>query len=428
LLIPNHAAGAIIGKHGVFTKQVSATTGCQLQISSPDQLFPGTDNRILLMGGNSENLEDCIGRVFKKIQQTCDRGGNFMVKLVVPNSSVSTVIGNGGQKIKRLSSATSCNISVSSRVDGFLERIIRLQGSYDGVVNAAFQVCKLTQADPHMAQHFCLKYDIKIPLGIWAGPKAAPLDPCSVPLSPSNANGMTKCELVQYLRKAAPRVILMRRGLLGNMKNMLKFNRKALMAAVSDTYLSRVGDSLVDDDADLETSVHSTAYDQSSAHETESCSDTSEGTVLECVLQDKDSEFWGTETTVTGDGKMTHKVSASTISPTTTSTANTPLTCDGMMGRGATTQDAVLAAAGGAQPRAAAKMSTSWAEVISSITMTLNELEVSGLDKLEVGEGDDIKLLIPRLHDIRSKVCKAALQADHGQNIHPTASIGKSFL
>lgn len=117
-----------------------------------------------------------------------------------------------------------------------------LSGGYANVAKAALQVCREVQADPHLAEHLCLKYDVRIPLGAWARAKAAPVDPTAPLLSPASITGRTKRELIEYLRKAAPREILMRHGLLGSINNTVKCKGyHELARAVAETWLVRGG-------------------------------------------------------------------------------------------------------------------------------------------------------------------------------------------
>jgi hypothetical protein len=254
LLIPNHVAGAIIGKGGMLINHMKATTGCHLRISAANCFFPGTDDRILLMGGCFEALQACLQLVLQRFQDSLGRPPQpLRVKLVVPNSSVSALIGTGGSTARRLSSDWDCRLHISTRVEGLKERHVLLLGASDNVVNATFEVCKLIQSDPHLAEHHCLNYDIQLPMGIWEDFKGAP-QPDTPLITPEEACLLTKREILQYLRMSAPHKFLTRRGLLGNIENRLKCKgRKVFIEAVADTYLERQGQlpNPANDNADL---------------------------------------------------------------------------------------------------------------------------------------------------------------------------------
>jgi len=126
-------------------------------------------------------------------------------------------------------------------MDGLKERIVLLFGTYDNVVNAALQVCKTIQNDPHLAEHQCLKYDIKLPMGTWAGARATP-DPGSPLMTPQDARLHTKRQLLTYLRKSAPREIVMRLSVFGSINEVVKHNnRQVFVDAVAENYVVRQG-------------------------------------------------------------------------------------------------------------------------------------------------------------------------------------------
>ena len=125
--------------------------GLQLQRSSwppiadleywQEIFFPGTKDRILLIGGTILSVVACITDVFRRIHEVFAHDGRqLMVKLLVPNSSVSHLIGHGGDVAKRLTVTTGCQFSISRRAEGIQERIVFLCGEYNNLVQAVVYV------------------------------------------------------------------------------------------------------------------------------------------------------------------------------------------------------------------------------------------------------------------------------------------------
>lgn len=243
LLAPSHFVGAIIGKEGANISEIELLTRCQLQLSSTNRFFPGTTDRIIVMGGQLKNLLDCLSVVLRRLSDACGQDHKpFFIKLVVPNSSVSALIGRSGQASRQLSNRTGCCINISSRVEGLQERLVLLSGLPENVYQAASSVCCDVQHDPNLAQHMQLKYNIHLPLGVWAGDKAGPAEPAVPLISPSAAKGLSKRVLVSYLQKASPRRILIKYRLLGKIDRAVKSNSmEVIFLAVAETWHERSG-------------------------------------------------------------------------------------------------------------------------------------------------------------------------------------------
>lgn len=112
-----------------------------------------------------------------------------------------------------------------------------ISGEYDKLLGATLRVCREIQRNPHLREHLHLVYDVEVPLGIWCGNKADPVDPHTPLWRPEDVERHTKRELLEYLHKAAPREILLRHDLLGNIKNKVKARGiPQLRDAVAETW------------------------------------------------------------------------------------------------------------------------------------------------------------------------------------------------
>ena len=72
LLVSNAASGSIIGKMGVNIHHTQTTTGAKIQLSKPAQVFPGTNDRTLLIRGNLCQLASAVYSIFiRLIEEDC---------------------------------------------------------------------------------------------------------------------------------------------------------------------------------------------------------------------------------------------------------------------------------------------------------------------------------------------------------------------
>jgi hypothetical protein len=247
MLMPNHIAGALIGKEGIMIGEIVMRTRCQMQISEVDNFFPGTTDRIVVMGGTMKDLEKCIQLSLRRLKEVSGKSerkdkSQLLTKLAVPSSAVSGLIGHQGDKVKKLSDQMNCRINMSGRVEGMKERLVLICGEFDDLVDAVIAIARDIQGDAHLKDNLHLKYDhVRLPLGAWSAERAQPADP-DVPLIPAeHSQYYTKREIIEYLHKAAPREILLKHKLLGNMKNTLKSKGGDLLKeALKDTLDSRM--------------------------------------------------------------------------------------------------------------------------------------------------------------------------------------------
>jgi len=226
MLVSGCMAGAIIGRNGTMIGEIELACGCQLQLSTSEQYFPGTLDRICIIGGTLQSLERAISMVIGKVAK---ENKPLMVKLVVPSSSVSSLIGLGGETMKELSRHTKCAISVSRRVNGINERMVLISGEPASVIEGTTTVARKIQADPHIKEHLEIAYSLELPLGAWASSSGAPKNPDVPLISPKDADNYDKRHLVEYLQQAAPREWLLRHALSGSLKNIMKSNGHALL-------------------------------------------------------------------------------------------------------------------------------------------------------------------------------------------------------
>lgn len=171
ILIPNHAAGSIIGKGGANIAEVQQQTGARIKLSPNNDYYPGTQERVGLIMGEVDTINKMLNFVIEKIRQeppamrlnpamTYDRERAKQMKIVVPNSTAGLIIGKSGVTIKYIGDQTGARIQVSQKnaetVPG--ERVIGITGSLEQVQAACAVIAAKVQEDPEHALNNNISY------------------------------------------------------------------------------------------------------------------------------------------------------------------------------------------------------------------------------------------------------------------------------
>eukprot|EP01033_Poteriospumella_lacustris_P000209 gene209-141_t len=159
LLCPQGITGLIIGKGGANIIQLNATTGARIKLSQNNEYFPNTTDRILLISGGKQGMENAIRELVSRIveapekrqapgeflkQQTAPRpSGTYTIRVLIPKIASAAVIGKGGVVIKRMSEQSGCRFQLGEENDPFNtnERIVTITGtSSPSVVTGAIHI------------------------------------------------------------------------------------------------------------------------------------------------------------------------------------------------------------------------------------------------------------------------------------------------
>ncbi|MCP9262409.1 RNA-binding protein Nova-1 [Dirofilaria immitis] len=72
VLIPSAAVGALIGKGGETMRNLKSESGCRLQMSKNQEVYPGTNERICLVKGKIASVLKVSDVILEKIREKVD--------------------------------------------------------------------------------------------------------------------------------------------------------------------------------------------------------------------------------------------------------------------------------------------------------------------------------------------------------------------
>ncbi|OLQ06718.1 hypothetical protein AK812_SmicGene9987 [Symbiodinium microadriaticum] len=215
--------------------RVEEVTGTNVQLSGACVLFPGTEDRMLVITAPRIGpLLQCIQMVITLMKDLGLQKTFYICKMVVPSSAVSSLLGKGGMHAQEMTRATGCRISVSKRNPNMMERVVVLSAmGIDGLVMGACVVAQRLQANPHLLEHMHFRYETELPRGSWDTHESP--WPRDRPLSLGQEDELSKRSLVEHLLRASPREVLLRHRLLGDLRKVLKTkSREQLLLALCD--------------------------------------------------------------------------------------------------------------------------------------------------------------------------------------------------
>ncbi|KAF4744439.1 hypothetical protein FOZ63_028572, partial [Perkinsus olseni] len=174
-LITHKQAGAIIGKNGAEIATMEKAAQVTAKVSPGGSYFPGTNDRIMVLCGQLPNIRAALQDVVSKFefcnqvaQAQEDAKSTFLgttnvpnrprplpmvLRLIVPNSSVGTLMGRQGKDIRQLAMTCGVHIQISPRLNGVLERIVNITGSASQCTLAGCAITEGIRGNPHVSEH-----------------------------------------------------------------------------------------------------------------------------------------------------------------------------------------------------------------------------------------------------------------------------------
>lgn len=183
-LIPNVAAGSIIGRGGAHISEIQTQSGARMQLSKSGEFYPGSmegQDRILLVSGTVDQLLTALHLVLSKLMSEptalhsvqSKEGDKLQLRMLVHTRLCGTLIGKGGATIRSFNedSHAAFNISPPPALPGLTERVVRISGDLDGLMRAvALVVTKLSEnPDYHLLTDANLSYSARFGGGGYGG-------------------------------------------------------------------------------------------------------------------------------------------------------------------------------------------------------------------------------------------------------------------
>jgi RNA-binding protein Nova len=177
-LISPSAAGSVIGKGGATINEFQALTGTRIQLSRNREVFPGTNDRVVILSGDVKAILQVLHLIMTKLVadgEGVDRSGQPQVALVVPNSACGCVIGKGGSKIRSFVEDSGADIKLSNQdrmLPGCNDRTLTITGSIDGVLRGVALVATTLCEDASYSTliHRQSTYSVHSPLAAGGAP------------------------------------------------------------------------------------------------------------------------------------------------------------------------------------------------------------------------------------------------------------------
>ncbi|GLI68194.1 hypothetical protein VaNZ11_012535 [Volvox africanus] len=125
LCVSNALAGSIIGRGGHNRDQLQFLSGgARIQLSRPNELYPGTPDRVLVLTGTLGScitalfaISGCLGMPGPLPLEAVFMGVSTQWKLILPSSVCGYILGAGGRTVRAITAQADANISISAEPD-----------------------------------------------------------------------------------------------------------------------------------------------------------------------------------------------------------------------------------------------------------------------------------------------------------------------
>jgi len=229
MLINEEIADIVAGAIDCIPAQNPWETPCELQLSPQHLHFSGTDDRILLIRGDREGMEKCIGQLYENvIAEKRSFSSQLTLKLAIPNSSVSMLMGKECLAMAALQKLTGCRIWISKRVENIEQCILTISGEPGKLMmRALLRLCEKLQTNKYLASYHCFTPCVQLPFGVWDSS-----DQTEALMHPNDAKCMSKRDLAEYLCRVTQK----------DTEDIVKTkSKKELLDAVAEAWHSQGG-------------------------------------------------------------------------------------------------------------------------------------------------------------------------------------------
>lgn len=159
LLVSDRQAGKLIGKHGSTVSQIGQSCHVAIRVSASNMFFPTTTDRVVLIGGEMANIETALRTVQERVANPVSEQQTIV--MLVHSSLLPVFVGTGCATLHRVASEFAVSISVSPRIDGAYERMVRVthRSSSQAAMGAVLSLATRIMSDSVTLGNIQMNYD-----------------------------------------------------------------------------------------------------------------------------------------------------------------------------------------------------------------------------------------------------------------------------
>lgn len=134
-LVTNNLAGAIIGEGGQYISTLQEETGCRIRVALSTDLFPGTQERVVLITGTESKVTYASSRIIERAVEVEPQrtDGTLTVKILIPSPASGLIIGKGGANMKILTDESGARVHLNPKNEAAYtaERVMTITGTFE---------------------------------------------------------------------------------------------------------------------------------------------------------------------------------------------------------------------------------------------------------------------------------------------------------
>lgn len=159
LLVPNAAAGALIGNSGSTIRELMQRFQAEIRLSRHGDYFPGTSERVCVVSGDVDNVCNVTEFVFHATKKEAENNKSSgidekrysQLQMVVSHIAAGMIVGKGGEKVKQISEDSGARIKITKQGEchpSVSERIVYVEGTPGQILSAASLIIRKMRDDP----------------------------------------------------------------------------------------------------------------------------------------------------------------------------------------------------------------------------------------------------------------------------------------
>ena len=150
LILPDKVTGSVIGRGGQVLSDFEYRSGAQIKVSPSKTFFPTTNERMIMVSGDFSQIQTITPLILNKLEEHGMDRGNMLLRVVVPTSSIPSIIGKGGEIIRHVQSKTGSRLHICERIEGLPEVIVEVKGEERQVMEGVTELMHIVQSDPRI--------------------------------------------------------------------------------------------------------------------------------------------------------------------------------------------------------------------------------------------------------------------------------------